>query len=144
MLETLLDYDLNVFRQEVEQADGEYAYADPWYIEIYLCITEGNAVDKREVGLIELTPEESAKLQLGTGYFDDPDSWYGFDGFLKDYEHQISDRLWTIFNALPSTPTVIEHSSERGVPDYVMNPYEQADYCAELFAKAIGKLEENQ
>ena len=143
MLETLLDYDLNVFRQEVEQADGQYAYADPWYIEIYLCITEGNAVDKREVGLIELTSEESAKLQLGTGYFDYDDSWYGFDGFLKDYEHQISDRLWTIFNALPSLPTVIEHSSERGVPDYVMNPYEQADHCAELFAKVVGKQEEN-
>lgn len=142
-METLLDYDLNVFRQEVEQADGQYAYADPWYIEIYLVITDGNAVDKREVGLIELTPEESAKLQLGTGYFDYDDSWYGFDGFVKDYEHQISDRLWTIFNALPSTPTIIDLASERGVPDYVMNPYEQAEYCAEQVAKVIGEPKEN-
>lgn len=132
-----------MFRQEVEQADGHYAYADPWYIEVYLCITEGNAVDKHSVGLIELTPQESAKLRLGFGYFEDDDSWYGLEGFLKDYEHQISDRLWAIFNALPSTPTVIEYSSERGVPDYVMNPYEQADYSAEQVAKVVGKQEEN-
>lgn len=141
-METLLDYDLNIFRQEVEQ-DGKWVYADPWFIEIYLVITEGNAVDKREVGLIELTPEESAKLQLGSGYFNEDDCWYGFDGFIEDYEHQISDRLWDIFNALPSTPTIIDLASERGVPDYVMNPYEQADYCAEQVAKVIGKTEEN-
>ena len=97
------DYDLNIYRQEVER-DGQWVYADPWYIDIYLVSTDGDVVTKEQVGAqVELTPNESAKLHLGTGYFDHDDSWYGLDGFLKDYEHQISDRLWDIFNALPST-----------------------------------------
>lgn len=94
-----LDYDLNIFRQEVEQADGQYAYADPWYLDIYVVDGAGH----QQLGEpYELTPEETKVLQLGTGYFTDDDSWYGLDGFLKDYEHQISDRLWDIFNALPT------------------------------------------
>lgn len=102
-----IDYDLNIFRQEVEVPDQSlvdpsegtvWEYADPWYLDIYVVDANGH----QQLGEpYELTAEESKALQLGTGYFTDDDSWYGLEGFLKDYEHQISDRLWDIFNALP-------------------------------------------
>jgi hypothetical protein len=90
-----LDYDLNIYRRDV----GVFEYRDPWYIDIYIYENDS----QKQVGTqIELTPAESIKLHLGSGYFNEDDSWYGLEGFLKDYEHQISDRLWSIFNALPT------------------------------------------
>lgn len=108
-MDELLDYDLNIYRQEVV-VDGKWVYADPWFMDIYLVRTDGDpfnavwgSVSKEQVGVqYEFTSEESAKLQLGSGYFNEDDCWYGLDGFLKDYEWQISDRLWDVFNALPS------------------------------------------
>ena len=104
-----IDYDLNIFRQEVEVPDESlvdpsegtvWEYRDPWYLHIY----EVDGAGHHEVSeAYELTPEESKVLQLGTGYFEGDDCWYGLEGFLKDYEHQISDRLWDIFNALPTS-----------------------------------------
>lgn len=103
-----IDYDLNIFREEVEVPDESlvdpsegtvWEYSDPWYLHIYAV----NGAGHYEVSTpYELTEEEAKKLELGTGYFSDDDSWYGLEGFLKDYEHQISDRFWDIFNALPT------------------------------------------
>ena len=104
---TKIDYDLNIFRQEVEVPDQRlvdpsegtvWEYSDPWYLHIYVVDGAGH---KEASEAYELTAEESKALALGTGYFEDDDCWYGLEGFLKDYEHQISDRLWSIFNALP-------------------------------------------
>lgn len=104
---TKIDYDLNIFRQEVQVpnpnsdrlGDGlVWVYADPWYLDIYVVDGAGH----QQLGEpYQLTAEEATVLQLGTGYFNEDDCWYGLEGFLKDYEHQISDRLWDIFNALP-------------------------------------------
>jgi hypothetical protein len=113
---TTIDYDLNIFRQEVEVPDESlvdpsedtvFEYRDPWYLDIIIH-ENGSQYHYNEllpnIELpIELTPEEAKVLDLGNGYFTDDDSWYGLEGFLKDYEYQISDRLWDIFNALPTT-----------------------------------------
>jgi hypothetical protein len=99
----IIDYDLNIFRlEQYVGSDDEnnpiYEYLDPWYVHVY----EVDGLGHREASpAYELTPTESRELQLGTNYFEYEDNWYGLEGFVKDYEHQISDRLWEIFNALP-------------------------------------------
>lgn len=101
---TKIDYDLNVFRLEqyvsVDDAENPvYEYLDPWYVHVYAVDESGH----REVSpAYALTDSEAKALSLGTGYFDEDDVWIGLDGFLKDYEHQISKRFWDIFNALPT------------------------------------------
>jgi len=92
-------YDLNIYRQD-DGVNGEYQ--DPWYIEVYEHSQVGDIDTHHSVQRVELTAEETAKLQLGTSeYFADNDVWYGFDSFIEDFEHQISNRLWDIINALP-------------------------------------------
>lgn len=97
------DYDLNIFQHEIAQEDpdtGEmvYDYAGPWYIDIYDVYGPGH---QHVQGPYELTAQEARLLDLGNGYFDEGDCWYGLDGFLKDYEDYISPRLMDIFTSLP-------------------------------------------
>ena len=119
---TDIDYDLNIFRKEVEVEDLELAetpegtvwvYTDPWFIDVYV-FEDGCQephLDSDGVPLsIELTAEEAKKLALGSGYFEEDDVFIGLEGFLRDYEHQISSRLWDIFNGLPSSSPSIETS----------------------------------
>jgi len=90
------DYDLNIFRQEVlvDADHNEYRYNDPWYLHVYVVNSYQGASMHEEMGpAIELTQAESNALQLGTGYFDEDDCWYGHEGFMKEYGHLLSDRL---------------------------------------------------
>lgn len=95
---TKFDYDLNIFRKEevTLDADAFYKsqYVDPWYLHIYVVNEYQGATMHEELGpAIELTEAESNALQLGSGYFDEDDCWYGHEGFLKDYGHLLSERL---------------------------------------------------
>jgi hypothetical protein len=96
---TKFDYDLNIFRQEQEvglDADAFpiYDYVDPWYIHVYVVNSYQGATMHEELGPpIELTQMESNALQLGTGYFNEDDCWYGYEGFIKEYGHLLSERL---------------------------------------------------
>jgi hypothetical protein len=100
---TKIDYDLNIFQYELEvglDADSFpiYDYAGPWHIDIYEVEGHGH----QQIGqLIKLTDKEAKDLQLGDGYFDYPDSWYGMEGFVKDFEPVLSERLLSLFNSLP-------------------------------------------
>lgn len=96
------DYDLNIFQQELisenEWGDLSFEYGGPWYIDIYNVLGSGHT---HVLGPIELTKQEARLLDLGRGYFDEGDCWYGLDGFLKDYQDYISPRLIEIFEKLP-------------------------------------------
>jgi hypothetical protein len=97
------DYDLNVYQHEIAQEDADtgemvYDYAGPWYIDIYDVYGSGH---QHVAGPYELTKQEARLLDLGHGYFDEGDCWYGLEGFLKDYEDYISSRLMDIFTSLP-------------------------------------------
>jgi hypothetical protein len=97
---TPYDYDLNVFKRELLNGDGEYEHMGPWYIHIY----EYNGGSSDELGEpIELTAEEATVLIDCDPYFQDhePDLWYGLQGFLFDKWDVMSDRLKAIFEGLP-------------------------------------------
>ena len=103
---TKIDYDLNVFQQEFlsEDADTgemEYDYAGPWYIHVYKYQAHGGHVEVSEP--FALTDSEAGALCLGQEgtYFDYPDSWYGMDGFLKDYWDCLSDRVRQYLESFP-------------------------------------------
>ena len=101
-----IDYDLNIFQQELEvglDADGFaiYEYGGPWYIHIY----EVDGTGHSELGNpIALTDEETSSLILNDPYFQnhEPDLWYGLSGFIADKDTLLSDRLKQIFYALPT------------------------------------------
>lgn len=107
------DYDLNIYQKELlREVEAptlsgqtltklESYYSDEWYLDIYICQNGCTDPAPNVEQPIQFTAEEATKLGLGKDYFADVENWYGLDGFLKDYEHQISDRLWEIFNALP-------------------------------------------
>lgn len=97
---TKFDYDLNIFRLDQEvgfDADMNlplYEFVDPWYIHIYQVNSYQGATMHEELGeAIALTEMEANALQLGTGYFDENDCWYGHEGFMRDYGHLLSERL---------------------------------------------------
>jgi hypothetical protein len=96
------DYDLNIFQSEREFVDedgnSQWEYAGPWYIDIY--DVQGNG-HEHVAGPYELTQQEEKLLALGTGYFEDPDSWYGLQGFVNDYADYLTPRLEGIFDSLP-------------------------------------------
>jgi hypothetical protein len=97
---TPYDYDLNVFKRELLNGDGEYEHMGPWYIHIY----EYTGQTTEELGEpIELTAEEARVLIDDDPYFQDhePDLWYGLQGFLFDKWDVMSDRLKYIFEGLP-------------------------------------------
>ena len=93
-------YDLNIFKRELEQADGSYEHAGPWYIHVYEC--NGGSSDEVTIP-IELTAEESNNLIENDPYFQDhePDLWYGLEGFMFEKWNDISDRLKMILEGLP-------------------------------------------
>lgn len=93
-------YDLNIFKRELLNADGEYEHAGPWYIHVY----EYTGKTTEEVTEpIELTEEESNSLINNDPYFQDhePDLWYGLEGFMFDKWDAMTDRLRYIFESLP-------------------------------------------
>ena len=95
-----IDYDLNIFKRELLNAENEYEYAGPWYIHIY----EVDGAGHSELGEpIELTETESNNLINNDPYFQDhePDLWYGLNGFIADKDALLSDRLRRIFYGLP-------------------------------------------
>lgn len=98
---TKIDYDLNVFQSEEEQADGNWDYAGPWYIQVYK-YTSINGHREFDVPFA-LSSEEQDALCLGQEgtYFDYPDSWYGMDGFLQDYWDCLSDRVKQYLESFP-------------------------------------------
>ena len=93
-------YDLNIFKRELLNGDGEWEHMGPWYIHIY----EYTGQTTEELGEpIELTAEEASNLIENDPYFQDhePDLWYGLDGFVFEKWDAISDRLKLIFECLP-------------------------------------------
>jgi len=92
-------YDLNIFQEEQLNDEGNYEHMGPWHIHIY----EYNGRTTEEVGSpIELTHEEYTNLIRYDQYFsDDPDVWYGLEGFMKDKWDAMSDRLKATFEGLP-------------------------------------------
>jgi hypothetical protein len=106
---TKFDYDLNIFQREYEVPDQNledpsqgtvWEYQEPWYIHLY----EVDAHGHEELGEpIELTESEANNLIKNDSYFDDEvDTWYGLEGFYKDKHALLSERLKSIFDALPS------------------------------------------
>lgn len=90
-----IDYDLNIFCPEQWDEVDQDSYYDPtsWYIHVYKYVTPSG---HQEVGEpFKLSQREIEDLCLGKEgtYFDDYDSWYGMDGFLKDYWDCLSDRI---------------------------------------------------
>jgi len=97
---TMFIYDLNIFKRELLNGDGEYEHMGPWYIHIY----EYTGQTTEEVSEpIELTAEEADSLINNDPYFQDhePDLWYGLDGFMFDKWDAMSDNLKRIFESLP-------------------------------------------
>jgi hypothetical protein len=93
-------YDLNVFKRELLNGDGEWEHMGPWYIHIY----EYDGMTTEEVSEpIELTAEEASNLIDNDQYFQDhePDLWYGLDGFMFEKWDAMSDRLKLVFESLP-------------------------------------------
>ena len=93
-------YDLNIFKRELEQADGSYKHDGPWYIHIY----EYDGRTTEEVSdPIVLTADEASNLIENDPYFQDhdPDLWYGLDGFMRDKWDAMSDSLKYVFEMLP-------------------------------------------
>ena len=93
-------YDLNIFKRELLNGDGEYEHMGPWYIHIY----EYTGSTTEELGEpIELTAEEASNLIENDPYFQDhePDLWYGLEGFVFEKWDALTDRLRYIFECLP-------------------------------------------
>ncbi len=95
-----LVYDLNIFKRELLNGDGEYEHMGPWYVHIYE-YDEGNIWEVSEP--IELTAEEASTLIDNDPYFQDhePDLWYGLEGFVFDKWDALTDRLKYTFECLP-------------------------------------------
>jgi hypothetical protein len=93
-------YDLNIFKRELLNGDGEYEHMGPWYIHIY-DYSDGNSEEVSEP--ILLTAEEASNLIDNDPYFQDhePDLWYGLEGFMLDKWDAMSDSLKYVFEMLP-------------------------------------------
>jgi hypothetical protein len=95
---TQIIYDLNIYQLEQLDADGEYRHFGPWYIHVYE-YENGNI---EEVSApIELTQDEYNNLISNDPYFDEPDVWYGLEGFVFEKWDQLDDRLKMVFECLP-------------------------------------------
>lgn len=87
----IIDYDLNVYQLDDDD--------DKWYIQVFSMNEAGGYREATDP--IALTDDEVLSLKLGTGYFDEQDSWYGLSAFIATYGKDISDRLLDVFNMLP-------------------------------------------
>jgi len=97
---TKVVYDLNIFKRELLNDEGEYEHMGPWYIHIY----EYDGGNIEEVGdPIELTSAEADSLINNDPYFQnhEPDLWYGLEGFMFEKWDALPDRLKAVFEWLP-------------------------------------------
>lgn len=97
----LIDYDLNIFMQEIEDPiTGEFYY-DPtsWAIDVY----EYRGAGHEQLGIMYmLSPEEIRSMGLNNDeYFEGGDCWYGMAGYLKDYWAVLPDSVKQFLEALP-------------------------------------------
>jgi len=98
---TLIDWDLNIFMPEEWDVEKDDSYYDPasWKIQVY-AYRDGDHNEWDDA--IALTAEEIQSIGFNRDeYFSDADSWYGLDGFKKDYWSKLSDRLKEYFDKLP-------------------------------------------
>jgi hypothetical protein len=95
---TEIIYDLNIYQLEQLDADGEYCHMGPWYIHVYEY--DGNTTEE-VTAPIELTQEEFNNLLKDDPYYDEPDVWYGLQGFALEKWDMLSDRLKMVFDCLP-------------------------------------------
>lgn len=95
---TKIIYDLNIYQLEQLDADGEYRYFGPWYIHVYEY--ENSNIEEVTVPF-ELTQDEYNNLIANDPYFDEPDVWYGLEGFVFEKWNLLSDRLKMVFECLP-------------------------------------------
>jgi len=95
---THIVYDLNIYQLEQLDSDGEYRHFGPWYIHVY---EYENSNIEEVTAPIELTQEEYDSLIANDPYFDEPDVWYGLEGFLFEKWDQLDDRLKMVFECLP-------------------------------------------
>lgn len=97
---TMIDYDLNIFMQEVEDQHGEWYY-DPtsWMIHVYKVDGHGH----HEVAEpYRLSVDEIRELHLNNDeYFDGGDAWYGMYGYLKDYAEQMPASIKQYLESFP-------------------------------------------
>jgi hypothetical protein len=95
---TQIVYDLNIYQLEELNGDGEYEHMGPWYIHVYE-YENGNI--EEVTAPIELNQEEYNNLIANDPYFDEPDVWYGLEGFVMEKWDQLDDRLKMVFECLP-------------------------------------------
>ena len=95
---TQIIYDLNIYQLEQLDADGEYRHFGPWYIHVYE-YENGNI--EEVTAPIELSQDEYNSLISNDPYFDEPDVWYGLEGFVFEKWDQLDDRLKMVFECLP-------------------------------------------
>ena len=104
MEQTLIDYDLNIYRVEEPTGDDElnptYEYTTDWYVDIYEYLGNDH---KHVIGPFPISDFQRDLLKLGQEgtYFIDNDSWYGLIGFKQDYAEVLTSELTDIFDALP-------------------------------------------
>lgn len=100
---TKIIYDLNIYRLEELNAEGEYEYAGPWRVHAYRLYDtpSGGTGHFAVLDPISFTDEEAEALGLGSGDFDADDSWYDLDWLLSRYKEVIPQRLLDIFSSLP-------------------------------------------
>jgi hypothetical protein len=91
-------YDLNIYQLEQLDSDGKYCHMGPWYIHVYEY--DGNTTEE-VTAPIELTEDEYDNILRDDPYYDEPDVWYGLDGFLFEKWDTLSDRLKMVFECLP-------------------------------------------
>ncbi len=97
---TEIDYDLNIFMQEIQDNLGDWYY-DPtsWMIHVYEVDNNGH----HEVAEARsLTLEEIRALALNNdSYFEGGDAWYGMAGYLQTYWDVLPDSLKMYLESFP-------------------------------------------
>lgn len=95
------DYDLNIFIPEELDEEGQ-SYWDPsnWHIHVYA--VDGNTHYEMDEAF-QLSSEDIIELGLNRDpYFkDEVDTWYGYEGFMKDYWSKMTDRIKEYLESFP-------------------------------------------
>lgn len=97
---TAIDYDLNIFMQDVEDPFGKFYY-DPtsWMIHVYE-VDGGGHHEASEARPLSI--EEIRALGLNNDdYFSDGDAWYGMAGYLMDYWNVMPDSIKMYLEGFP-------------------------------------------
>lgn len=95
-----IDYDLNIFiPEELDRHDNSVWNPNKWHIHVY--IVDGNG-HKEADEAFPLSIEDIESLGLNSDpYFEDVDSWYGYEGFMKDYWPKMTDRVKSYLESFP-------------------------------------------